>query len=201
MSWAMLCRRRRPADAILTALCLLTLWNGLSGIAASAATISVRQSGNDPTQIVMSGEFVPEDLDRFVAASANARSAVVRFNSLGGHLQTGLLIGLVIRQRGYVTAVAAGSLCYSSCALAWLAGRTRLNDVNSKVGFHAASDANHGFSPEGTEMMRAYARSLGLSPQAANFLTEATPDDMRVLTAELAKEIGVNVVWVGNGRR
>ena len=50
-------------------------------------------------------------------------------------------------------------------------------------------------------MMRAYARSLGLSPLAAKFLTDATPDDMRFLTADSAKELGVNVIWVGNGRR
>jgi hypothetical protein len=149
----------------------------------------------------MSGELVPEDLGRFVAASNNARTAVVRFNSRGGHLQTGLLIGLIIRQRGYTTAVGARSFCYSSCALAWLAGRTRLNDVSAKVGFHAAADAKHNYSPEGTEMMRAYARSLGLSAQAAESLTEATPGDMRFLTADLAKEIGVDVIWVGNGRR
>lgn len=198
----MICRRPRSADAIfVSAFFLLTLLNCFSGITATAATITVSQSRNDLTQIIMSGEFVPEDLDRFVAASASARTAVVRFNSRGGHLQTGLLIGLIIRQKGYTTAVGAGSLCYSSCALAWLAGRTRLNDVRSKVGFHAAADANRSYSPEGTEMMRAYARSLGLSTLAAKFLTEATPDDMRFLTANSAKEIGVNVIWVGDGRR
>lgn len=185
----------------MSAFFLLTLLNCFLGITATAATISFSQSQNDLTQIIMSGEFVPEDLGRFVAASATARTAVVRFNSRGGHLQTGLLIGLIIHQRGYTTAVGAGSLCYSSCALAWLGGRTRLNDVRSKVGFHAAADANHSYSPGGTEMMRAYARSLGLSTLAAKFLTEATPDDMRFLTADSAKEIGVNVIWVGNGRR
>jgi hypothetical protein len=198
----MICKPRRLAATILTsALFLLTLLNCFLGIFASAATISVSQSRNDPKQIIMSGELVPEDLDRFVAASANARTAVVRFNSRGGHLQTGLAIGLIIRQRGYTTAVGARSLCYSSCALAWLAGRIRLKDVTSKVGFHAASDANHTYSPEGTEMMRAYARILGLSSPAAKFITEATPDDMQYLTADLAKEIGVNVIWVGNGRQ
>ncbi len=50
-------------------------------------------------------------------------------------------------------------------------------------------------------MMRAYARSLGLSSLAAKFLTEATPGDMRFLTADSAKEIGVNVIWVRNGQR
>ena len=50
-------------------------------------------------------------------------------------------------------------------------------------------------------MMRAYARSLGLSTLAAKFLTEATPDTMRFLTADSAKEIGVNVIWVGDERR
>jgi hypothetical protein len=198
----MFCKPRPSAASILmSALFLLTFLDCFSGRFATAATISVSQSRNDPKQIVMSGELVPEDLDRFVAASANARNAVVRFNSRGGHLQTGLLIGLIIRQRGYTTAVGAGSLCYSSCALAWLAGRTRLKDVTSKIGFHAASDANHAYSPEGTEMMRAYARSLGVSSLAAKFLTDATPDDMQYLTADLAKEIGVNVIWVGNGRQ
>jgi len=202
MSWGIICRRRRSADLILVpAFSLLMLLNCFSGSTATAATISIDQSRNDPTQIIMSGEFVPEDLDRFVAVSANARTAVIRFNSRGGHLQTGLLIGLIIRQRGFTTAVGPGSLCYSSCALAWLAGRTRLNDVSSKVGFHAAADANHSYSAEGTEMMRAYARSLGLSTLAAKFLTDATPDAMRFLTADSAKELGVNVIWVGNGRR
>src|SRR6202050_3672021 len=193
--------RRSAACILMSVFFLLTLLNGLSENTATAATISVSQSGYDPEQIILNGELVPEDLDRFVAVSANARTAIVRFNSLGGHLQTGLLIGLIIRQRGYTTAVGPGSLCYSSCALAWLAGRTRLNDVSSKVGFHAAADANHNYSPEGTEMMRAYARSLGLSTLAAKFLTDATPDDMRFLTADSAKELGVNVIWVGNGRR
>jgi hypothetical protein len=202
MLWGTICRRRRSAGLnLMPAFSLLTLLNCFSGNTATAATISVSQPRNDPTQIIMSGEFVPEDLGRFVAVSANARTAVIRFNSRGGHLQTGLLIGLIIRQRGYTTAVGPGSLCYSSCALAWLAGRTRLNDVSSKVGFHAAADANHNYSPEGTEMMRAYARSLGLSTLAAKFLTDATPDDMRFLTADSAKELGVNVIWVGNGRR
>ena len=150
---------------------------------------------------MMSGEFVPEDLDRFVAASAHARTAVVRFNSRGGNLQTGLLIGLLIHQKGYLTAVGPGSLCYSSCALAWLAGRTRLNDVRAKVGFHAAADAHHSYSPEGSEMMRAYARSLGLGSLAAIFLTDAPPDEMRFLTVDSAKEIGVKVIWVGNRQR
>jgi hypothetical protein len=201
MLWRMICRRRRSADLILMpAFSFLTILNCFSGNTATAANISTSQSRNDPTQIIISGEFVPEDLDRFIAVSAKARTAVVRFNSLGGHLQTGLLIGLIIHQRGYTTAVGAGSLCYSSCALAWLAGRTRLNDVSSMVGFHAAADANHNYSPEGTEMMRAYARSLGLSTLAAKFLTDATPDDMRFLTADSAKELGVKVIWVGNGR-
>ena len=152
----MIRKPRKSAASILTsAFFLLTLLNCFSGIIASAATIYVSQSRNDSKQIIMSGELVPEDLDRFLAASANARNAVVRFNSRGGHLQTGLAIGLIIRQRGYTTAVGAGSLCYSSCALAWLAGRIRLKDVTSRVGFHAASDANHTYSPEGTEMMRA----------------------------------------------
>ena len=185
----------------MSALFLLALLNCFSGTKATAASISIIQSANDTTQINMSGEFVPEDVDRFVAASANAKNAVVRFDSRGGHLQTGLLIGLIIRKKGFTTAVGPGSHCYSSCALAWLAGRTRLYDVSSKVGFHAAAYANHTYSPEGTEMMRSYAMGLGLSPFAANFLTEATPDDMRLLTADSAKQIGVDVVWVGYGRK
>jgi hypothetical protein len=185
----------------MSALFLLTYLNCFSGIVARAATISVSQSRNDLKQIIVSGELVPEDLDRFVAASANAGSAIVRFDSLGGRLQTGLLMGLIIRQRGYTTAVGAGSRCYSSCALAWLGGRTQLNDVTSRVGFHAASDANHVYSPEGTAMIRAYARSLGLGAPAARILTEATPNEMEYLTADMAKQIGVNVVWVGTGGR
>ena len=200
MFWT--CKPRRSAASVLmSAFILLTFLNCYSGSTATAASIYVSQSPNYTKQIVMTGEFVPEDLDRFVAASANARTAVVRFNSRGGHLQTGLLIGLLIRQRGYITAVGRGSLCYSSCALAWLAGRTRLNDVSSKVGFHAAADAGHSYSPEGVEMMRAYARSLGLGSLAAKFLTEAPPDNMRFLTADSAREIGVKVIWVGNGQR
>jgi hypothetical protein len=198
----MICKRDRSARLILmSALFLLTFSNCFSGVIAAAATISISQFRNDPTQIVMSGELVPEDLDRFVAASANARSAVVRFDSRGGHLQTGLLIGLIIRQRGYTTAVGAGSRCYSSCALAWLGGLTRLKDVTSKIAFHAASDANHFYSPQGTEMMRAYARSLGLTSLATKFITEAPPDDMHYLTADRAKEIGVSVIWVRTGEQ
>jgi hypothetical protein len=198
----MICKRDRFARLILiSTLYLLTFLNCFSGMIAAAATISASQFRNDPTQIVMRGELVPEDLDRFVAASANARSAIVRFDSRGGHLQTGLLIGLIIRQRGYTTAVGAGSHCYSSCALAWLGGLTRLKDVTSKIGFHAASDANHFYSPQGIGLMRAYARSLGLTSLATKFISEAPPDDMQYLTANIAKEIGVRVIWVRTGQR
>lgn len=193
--------RRALASCLMSAPFVLTCLIGLSLGAANAADISVRQSPRETTQIVMSGEFIPADLDRFLAASANTSSAVVRFDSLGGHLQTGLLIGLVIRQRGYTTAVGAGSRCFSSCALAWLAGRTRLKDVSSKVGFHAASDAHRAYSQEGTELMRAYARNLGLSWEAAKFLTEAPPDKMRLLTASAARAMGVNVISIGDGQR
>jgi hypothetical protein len=50
-------------------------------------------------------------------------------------------------------------------------------------------------------MMRAYARSLGLTSLATKFITEAPPDDMHYLTADRAKEIGVSVIWVRTGEQ
>ena len=68
----------------MSALLLLTILACFSAITARAATISISQSSNSMIfKITLSGEFVPEDLDRFVAASANARTAVVSFNSRG----------------------------------------------------------------------------------------------------------------------
>lgn len=60
----------------------------------------------------------------------------VDLNSPGGSVTDALAMGRLIRERGFVTSVAAGALCASSCPLVFSGGRERLADPAAAIAVH-----------------------------------------------------------------
>lgn len=86
--------------------------------------------------VVIGGEIVAGDAERFTAELANARPGnsegrkiVVELSSPGGSYVGGLLLAIAFRRSGAATVVREGAACYSACALAFLGGSEPLRDV------------------------------------------------------------------------
>lgn len=60
----------------------------------------------------------------------------VSLNSPGGALDDAMAMGMAIRERGMATEVADGSICASSCPLAFAGGRTRTAGDKAAIGVH-----------------------------------------------------------------
>lgn len=86
---------------------------------------------------VPSEGFVLGDDERFVEwLRNNPEVSEIWFDSGGGHQDTGIAIGLVIRQVGLPTRVPKGAACASACADAFMGGVLRRVDDGARFGLH-----------------------------------------------------------------
>lgn len=180
----------------------VALWAGQEG--AKALDIEVIPASDGvPTMVMVAGELEYGDDGRFRAAVAGLDSAIVFFDSIGGNLDAGIEIGKAIRMRQLSTAVAGGEACLSACALAWLAGVTRSIHERGAVGFHAVfvRDEAGGTREIGAGNARAgaYLGMLGLSETAATVLMAKGPQEILLLTPEVAAALGIDVLYFHDG--
>jgi hypothetical protein len=110
----------------------------------------------------------------------------------------GLQIGEFIRLKGWSTFVIEE--CDSCCAAIWLAGTPRLMSSGAKIGFHAAS-LNGVERGRGNALFGAYMSRLGFGYDAIAWATTAAPTDIAYLTAEKAKELGIDLKVIGPDNR
>ena len=167
-----------------------------SGAAADMKPEKVPDSALHLVRIT--GEFEKSDYPKFMRAVAKLPLlfVVVLFNSPGGDLDSALSIGEEIKHRGFSTAVEAGAICASACALAWLAGDTRYMEPSSKIGFHAAyvrEGQKAVEKGEGNALVGAYLERLGLSSDAIRYITRASPSDVQWLSIRHSMMLGINV--------
>jgi ATP-dependent protease ClpP protease subunit len=144
--------------------------------------------------ITVLGTFELGDDQKFIQIALPLDKAIVAFNSDGGNLSAGLGIGRAIRLKEFTTMVPKNSICASACGLAWLGGFERLVDEGAQVGFHAAYITDNGTTQEtgmGNALAGAYLNQLGLTQSAIAYVTEAGPQNMKWLTAEDAKNVGI----------
>lgn len=167
---------------------------------APAATIDIETSviDDEPVSfITIEGEIEFGDEARFADLAIGLPHGIVLLNSPGGNVHAGIEIGKAIRLKGFGTAVAGGHHCASACALAWLGGIQRMMSSDSAVGFHAVyldSDPDRLADSVGNALVGAYLNSIGLAPQAIAYITEAQPREMRWLSFEDARAVGIEVI-------
>jgi hypothetical protein len=162
-----------------------------------AADIFLVPTGTAVDLVIVSGEILPGDADRFAEIVRLSQSGAVLLESPGGSLLDGLRIGRTIRDAGFSTGVAPDTACASACALAWLGGIERYMNANSLVGFHAAyveTDGQVVVSGIGNALVGAYLNDLGLSDDAVIFVAAAAPNDMNWLNAAQAKQAGIDLI-------
>jgi len=162
-----------------------------------AADIRLIPTGTPLEMVVVQGDIVHGDAERFLDTVRSVDVGAVLLKSPGGNLVEGLVIGRAIRASGFTTGVAPGTACASACALAWLGGTTRYMDPTSLVGFHAAYVEESGRFSEsgvGNALVGAYLNELELGFDAIVFVSSAAPNEMNWLNAAKARKVGIDVV-------
>jgi hypothetical protein len=171
---------------------LAAMMAAFTTVAANAAEMKVEKpkKGQYDTMVFVEGEIVKGDHNKFVNLTKNLPDGriLVALNSMGGALEEGLNIGLIIRAKRMGTFAFD---CASACALMWLAGSPRGAFENSKVGFHAAYRTDGKITIEdgtGNAYVGAYLAKLGFSYNAIAYMTQAAPEGMEWLDATKAKK-------------
>jgi hypothetical protein len=171
-----------------------------AGISVSVCRGNFR--GEEMALVRVAGQMAPGDDVRFGEAvrTISEQRVVIALSGPGGNLEAGLGIGKLIRERGFETLATPRELCLSMCALAWLSGNQRHAANSSYIGFHAPwhGDADQReVSAVGSALVGAYLKELGLSDAAIVFVTGADPDDLRFLSFQKAKELGIQIAHTG----
>ena len=171
----------------------------LADVAASAE-VSIRKKG-EVNEILFTGDVVPGDYERFRKATSKLQTANVIFSSYGGNLGDGLGIAALINEKGFNTVVRDGNTCVSACGFMWLSGKQRSIGGGAEVGFHTAFDPKHDDkkSADGNAYVAVVLERLGFNEMVVAYTTEAAPRQMRWLTPNDAKFLGIDVTWVSPG--
>ncbi len=150
--------------------------------------------------IMISGEIVKGDADKFATIVVTAPAdTVVILSSGGGGIFESMMIGEAIRARHFATGIPNDATCASACGLIWLAGIPRYIGSTGRVGFHAAYVVKEGVASEtgsGNAVVGAYLTNLGLSYEAIFYVTSAAPDNITWLHTADAKRIGIDAITV-----
>jgi uncharacterized protein YecT (DUF1311 family) len=163
--------------------------------AASAAEIETIPQFGGVSGILVRGKITQGDSARFSRIAEKSPRALVILESPGGLVGEAMSIGAEIRERGYATYVPPSAECYSACGIIWLSGVRRRMSESSVIGFHAVYVVE-GDNPRETGMGNAelgsFLTHLGLTRDAIRLVTVAGPDDMIVLTPEIAAAYGID---------
>ena len=133
------------------------------------------------------------------------RSAVVHFDSPGGHVVEAIALGRLLRERRYATSVgtraADGALprpghCYSACPIAYAGGVLRSLEPGSVLGVHRAENRvpvpdEPGFQHVVTGQVRDYLADMGISGELVTIMSAVPNDAIRELTTDEAVRFGL----------
>lgn len=171
----------------LLALLLLT-----SAWPSYAAQVVVYDGTSGLPAIGINGPIEETDVEQFEALSSTRNNAVVLLRSGGGKMAPAIRIGEMIKAKGYPTVVK--DFCVSSCALIWLAGSKRFMTPSARIGLHQAYNATGQPDGMGNAILGSYMTRLGLGYSAVVYATQANPHDVRWLTVDDAKRVGIAVI-------
>ena len=101
----------------------------------------------------------------------------------------GLIVGKIIRQKKFATAVKRGDRCATACGIAWLAGNERFLEPDAQIGFRVALNSWE----LGTAVLGPYLNEIGLSVLAKAYITEAPSEGMKWLDHEQAAKLGIAI--------
>jgi hypothetical protein len=180
---------RRNVLAVVLVASLTSAWP------SHAAQLAVDDSKPQLPAIGITGAIEEADVVRFQELSAARNHALVLLEkSAGGKMAAAIEIGEMIRAKGYYTIVK--DYCASACALIWLAGSKRFMIPSAHIGLHQAYNVTGQADGMGNAILGAYLTRLGLSYSAIIYATQAKPGELKWLTVDDAKRIGIPVTVV-----
>ena len=163
----------------------------LLSASANAATINFNQQHN---LIYLGGEMTIEDINKFDALTAPYHSLAVQLSSPGGAAIAGVRIGELIRARGFITYITRDTFSFAHplVRLRGSGGVKRIISTTGRVGFHGVYDADTlQQSGPGNAIVGSFLGKLGLSDAAIIYITHTGARDKQWLTAEDARQIGI----------
>jgi hypothetical protein len=134
----------------------------------------------------VTGTILPGSAETFAAEVEAVAEYVktVQLDSPGGSVGDALAMGRLIREKGFATSVAAGSLCASSCPLVFAGGAERVATPSSALAVHQIYAATPSDTPLASRLAA-----------AGNAMSDA-----QTMTAEISRyliEMGVDAeVWL-----
>jgi hypothetical protein len=154
-----------------------------------------QEDGNArPAIVLIKGKIDPGDEVKFRNTVMAVRSAIVYLEGPGGVIGAAIAIGLIVRMRGFETAVADDTTCASACALIWLGGNPRRMGKDARIGFHASrsAEATEPYNGAlGNAVVGYYLNQLGLPFNAVAYVVKANPQSMTWLSAEDSAKYGI----------
>jgi hypothetical protein len=165
-----------------------------SALPSHAAQLEVYDGKPDAPVIGINGAIEEADVDGFQGLAATRNNALVLLRSGGGKMAPAIRIGEMIRAKGYNTIVK--DYCMSACALIWLAGSKRLMTPSARIGLHQAYSVAGQADGMGNAILGSYLTRLGLGYSAIAYATQARPNDIKWLTVDDAKRVGIPVITV-----
>ena len=179
--------------------CLVIVFAGMMAAEAEAAQTKVISNAKTSCPVIrVKGTFSPGDAKKFATTILPFKKAMVEFESKGGTIYDGLVMGKLIRGLGFWTVVRTGKTCASACALAWLGGTRRFAEKGAKIGFHAAYVRHKNKTEENgmaNAIVGAFLTKLGLTEEAVAYATASGPWQMTWLTPKAASEVGIEVTF------
>lgn len=175
----------RQALRIAKLLCAAILLALVPARPSAAAEIEHTRLDDGAHLIVLIGDIVPGDEEKFRRLSVQYDNAIVALASDGGALVPAIEIGKMIRLKEFPTVVLNNDRCNSACALIWVAGSKRYLAPRGRVGFHASYRDEGGRRVEtglGNALVGRYLTLLNLPEKAVLFATSASPDEVSWLT-------------------
>jgi len=167
----------------------------LTSIVANAMSFSTNSNYMGYNLIYASGHIKKGDLKRLknrYFSLDNKKQTVVVFNSNGGELYEGLKIGKFLKSHGIGSAVRKNGICASSCALAFLGGRSKrgkrlmILPYSSNLGLHSFYYKNGN-----------YVRLSKVQSDLANILSYASYVGVpHYLMAKMFKTKSNNMYWL-----
>lgn len=161
----------------------------------SAAITFHKATENNDNKILISGEILKGDEEKFKEVALHSNKAIVYIDGPGGDLGAAIKIGRLVNALGYFTAVNEAQ-CASACAMIWLAGHFKFLSPNAQVGFHLPK-----FDEEGKNFTKnigvlyalvgAYLANLGFAEPYIAYMMDTENGQMKWLTTKNAKFFGV----------
>lgn len=167
---------------------------------AISANFLEKSSQSGESYLLLEGDIVRGDAERLeeLLVSGRADSRLIAFNSPGGSLWEGVLLGTQLRYRGFSTYVRPNEKCLSACMFAFIGGERRTVYPGGELGghqFYGGTDRSTSQSATqySTSQLFKFSREMGVSVEAMEIASSTPPDDMHVFSPDELSKFNLNV--------